>query len=321
MHREKRLEELCILYRENRATAEEAQELLAYFASQPPEALDRLLRPIQEEFQPAPHWQPPIAVADIVAMAQQHDAQQQLHQNRRYYRILYAAAAFLAVVAGICYFTLQPTAPKTVRYATGKYPATYTLPDSSVLTLLPASSLTYTQTSQQRILQLTGAASFTIAAHAQLPCTIQANNLFTQILGTTLSIDATPGKQHTTVALLSGSLQVKRAQTITRLLPGQQIEVPHNNGQSQVKAILAAPQQSYWLGQDTLLNNLRYDQVAALLTLRFGVTVSFEAAALRAETIHTDLKATESLPQILDNLAALTGSRYQLKQQHIYIRK
>lgn len=321
MHREKRLEELCILYRENRATPEEAQELLAYFATQPPEALDQLLRPIQAAFTPVPGWQPPVAVADMVAIAQQQHTQQQVRKHRRLYHILSAAAACIIIAAGICFYTLQPPAPQTISYQTGKHPATYTLPDGSTLHLISNSRLSYTKTSQQRQIQLTGAAFFDIAPDAQHPCIIQAGNVLTQILGTSLSIDAMAGKAATTVTLLSGSIQVKKGQAAILLVPGQQIIIPRTSGQSQVKNVPVQSQQPYWLGQDTLLNHLRYQQVATLLSSRFGVTISFETEALRNETVHTQLYATESLTDIMDNLAALTSSHYQLQQQQVYIRK
>jgi ferric-dicitrate binding protein FerR (iron transport regulator) len=315
MNREKRLEELCTLYRENRATPEEARELLEYFATRPPEELDKLLRPIQATFTPNPAWEPPMAAADIVALTERRRIKQQTLRLR----LRYASAACLLLLAGVAWFILREPAALTVTYQTDTHAKNYQLPDGTHINLLPHSSITYRQTIHQRFLSLTGTAWFDVAADAGKPFTIQTRHILTQILGTSLAIDASPDKDAVTISLHSGSVQVQDRQHVTRLLPNQQLAIALNNRTRPVVKPINVAQQLQWLGQDTLLSNAPYEQVAVFLAAKFGTGIAFEEEALRYETIHTELKATETLPQILDNLSRLTGSSYRLDKNNVYL--
>jgi len=313
MNKEKRLEELCTLYRENRATPEEARELLAYFATRPPEELDKLLRPIQATFTPNPAWQAPMAAADIISFTEQRIQKRKIYRIRR----LYASAACLLLLAGMGWFIFRTPPGITRTYQTGMQAKNYQLPDGTHINLLPHSTVTYRQTDHQRVLSLTGTAWFDVAADAGKPFTIQTRHILTQVLGTSLAIEAPPEKETITVSLHSGSVQVKDRETVTRLLPNQQLAIALNNRQRPVVKSVNVAQQLQWLGQDTLLSNSSYQQVAVFLKAKFGTDLVIEEEALRYETIHTPLKATETLPQILDNLSQLTGSSYRMNKNNV----
>ncbi|GAA3937898.1 DUF4974 domain-containing protein [Chitinophaga oryziterrae] len=139
------------------------------------------------------------------------------------------ALTFIALGA-IVYLALQKSAPLQPEKVTiiEKYVpkgqlAKITLPDSSVVELNADSKLTYPSkfTGSSREVQLTGEAFFNVQQDPQHPFHVITNNLTVTVLGTSFNLKCYPDKGQTKVALVTGRVELKKADETIALTPSE----------------------------------------------------------------------------------------------------
>jgi transmembrane sensor len=144
----------------------------------------------------------------------------------RTYRSLYwAAAASVIIGLGIAFF---PTAASSNLnddisivhyYSSSNYKKEVTLPDGSLVSLEPHSTLLVADDfgESDRKITFTGKGTFDIAKNKKKPFRINAKDFTIQVLGTKFFLDQTAGKQK--VELFEGKVKINDGGKITYLLP------------------------------------------------------------------------------------------------------
>ncbi|GAB3769210.1 FecR family protein [Spirosoma horti] len=162
----------------------------------------------------------------------------------RFVWIKWAAAASVGLAVGIWWLTTYTVTPYEHRLATlektfsEKINTTdqsqlVRLPDQSVVSLNPNSRLSYPVDFGQknRLVYLSGEATFSVTKDAQKPFLVLANELVTKVVGTTFKIRAFSKENNIRVQVLSGQVSVYRDhansarvhQKGVLLLPNQQV--------------------------------------------------------------------------------------------------
>lgn len=318
-HREERLHYLWKAYQENLATPEEARELLDYFATQPPEVMEPYLTALDEDYSPDPFWQLPVTPEEIRQRALQ--AVTTVHQRsirrKTITRRLAIAAGIIAVAATGAWLYLhsglltraQPPSIAAATIAAPLPPAPFTvtsrtLPDGSSLKLAGSAQVQYHPPAQQQVrkMALTGKCYFKIARNASLPCVIETGSIATEILGTSLTVDAVAADDSVRITLETGLVSIKHNnQVLLRLQPGQQVAIHRTTGGYKLSQVNIAQNQQ-WIGADINGNNRPYAVVVAELEKRYNVHFSFTEASLAQQLVHASFQATASLEEVLQVL-------------------
>jgi ferric-dicitrate binding protein FerR (iron transport regulator) len=159
-------------------------------------------------------------------------------------RIKWVAAASISLAIGIWWLTYTETTPYEHRLATlektftekintTEQPQLIQLPDQSVVSLNPKSRLSYPADFGQknRLVYLSGEATFAVTKDTRKPFLVLANELVTKVVGTKFRIRAFSKEDQVRVQVLSGQVSVYRDQANPErvhqkgvlLLPNQQV--------------------------------------------------------------------------------------------------
>lgn len=131
----------------------------------------------------------------------------------RVYALRIAAAAAVLLAVGIGYYRLSRKAPLQQVVATAKERKTITLPDGSLVSLEPGSSLQYPQQFDQekREVNLSGEAFFEVAHNEKQPFVIHSPLINTTVLATSFNIEAR-GDREARVVVVTGRVQVAKGE-------------------------------------------------------------------------------------------------------------
>lgn len=131
----------------------------------------------------------------------------------RVYALRIAAAAAVLLAVGIGYYRLSRKAPHQQVVATAKERKTITLPDGSLVSLEPGSSLQYPQQFDQekREVNLSGEAFFEVAHNEKQPFVIHSPLINTTVLATSFNIEAR-GDREARVVVVTGRVQVAKGE-------------------------------------------------------------------------------------------------------------
>ena len=189
------------------------------------------------------------------------------------------------------------------------------LSDGSLITLSPASSLKYPSvfTGQQRTVYLTGEAFFDVFHDATHPFSVYTEQVVTTVLGTSFRVQAYAGQPEVQVQVRTGRVRVSPRATTTGaavpslvVLPNQQ--AVYSAGRQQLRRELVA-QPVLLAPQPFVFNDRPVAEVLAALQKAYGVTIVYDAAALRYCTINLSL-GEEPLFEKLDIICETLGASY-----------
>lgn len=134
----------------------------------------------------------------------------------------YIAAAVL-VIGGILFYNLprssevktEMLSEKNIEvlqyYNSTAHPLTITLPDSSIMTLSPASKASYANGEEdERRVELTGEAFFDVRKNHHRPFIVLSNKLITKVLGTRFKVNSSNESGLVEVEVMSGKVSVFR---------------------------------------------------------------------------------------------------------------
>lgn len=127
----------------------------------------------------------------------------------RVYSLRIAAAAAVLLAVGIGYYRVSRQAPPQQVVTTAKERTTVTLPDGSLVSLEPGSTLQYLQQFGQtkREVNLSGEAYFEVAHNEKQPFVIHSSLINTTVLATSFNIEA-HNAEEARVVVVTGRVQV-----------------------------------------------------------------------------------------------------------------
>lgn len=244
-------------------------------------------------------------------------------QHRTLYPRVAAAAALLLLMAVAGWLFLKPQhkatalAWKTVTAAPGA-PHRLQLPDGSLVTIFPGSSVSYNDefNTTLREIRLSGRAFFNVTGAAQRPFFVNTGKYTTQVLGTSFEID---DRQSLAVTLVSGKVRLLggHGQRLTELQPGQQAVVDKQADSFRLAAIETDALTAWTSGQ------LSFDQeqlntVCADLRQWYKTPISITRKELLQKHITAEFKQLP-LAAVMEILSQTAGFRYRQEKDTIVI--
>lgn len=189
---------------------------------------------------------PEETIRQLLTRIQQTNARQHEEERpvARYAWIKWVAAASVMLAIGIWWLTRNKATPYEHRLATLEktftekinttdQPQRVQLPDQSVVSLNPNSRLSYPADfgRKNRLVYLSGEATFAVTKDTQKPFLVMANELVTKVVGTKFRIRAFSREDQVRVQVLSGQVSVYRDHANSErvhqkgvlLLPNQQV--------------------------------------------------------------------------------------------------
>lgn len=125
-----------------------------------------------------------------------------------WYRKITGIAAMLALCFAIGHYLLKHDHITVTLYAHDTM-ATYTLPDSSVITLFPHSTLSYDKKrfdTENRNVSMTGKVEFNVHRNPHIPFIAHSTYATLEVLGTQFTVDGTKADSVTTLSVTSGKV-------------------------------------------------------------------------------------------------------------------
>lgn len=132
----------------------------------------------------------------------------------RIYSLRIAAAAAILLAVGIGYYRFSRQAPPREVVSTTKERRLITLPDGSLVSLEPGSTLQYPKQfdEEKREVDLSGEAFFEVAHNEKQPFVIHSSLINTTVLATSFNIEARDAKE-ARVVVVTGRVQVAKGET------------------------------------------------------------------------------------------------------------
>lgn len=134
---------------------------------------------------------------------------------------MFAAAAVLVLVAFV--FLLIPQQSESLAFKTGTAEIKkYELPDGSIITLQPNSSIGYTKTGSNRQVQFEGDAYFEVAKDASHPFVIESAHCKTEVLGTAFHLLDIKSSEAALLQVTEGHVKFSAGKEQAEVLAGEQ---------------------------------------------------------------------------------------------------
>ncbi len=244
--------------------------------------------------------------------------------RRRWSWLVAAAAVVIAVAGALVMRTRVPGRPETTtaqaplaEFRTGVGERrTVRLPDSSTVTLAPASLLRAPATfaGGARMVQLEGEAFFQVTPDSARPFTVEGNQATVRVLGTSFNVRAYAdrgGQGDVSVVVVTGRVAVRAnsSNQSSVLTPGQAATVSAT-GQLLVRDSVQVSDYTGWVDGRIVFRDRTFGSVVPTLKRWYGVDIAISDSAL-ARARFTAVLADSNLNAVLDVLAATVGARYE----------
>ncbi|SEK28738.1 FecR family protein [Parapedobacter koreensis] len=270
----------------------------------------------------------------------------------RWWKTKWTAAAAVILLSSISWYVLDITG-RTKEHATtyaaviphklsnaGEDTLHFRMPDGSIITLSPRSTVSYTTeygvTNRELILE--GEAKFTVVRDTTRPFIVSANGYTTTALGTAFIVNARQERK-TLVRLITGKVVVRStaaslfAMEDTFLLPGDEVQISGVDGAIAVKRkpkvprTLRAPVKQpkptalrdttvFLQFEQTPLATV-FDRIASQLKTRIAVV----GANLDGLSFTGSFEATDSLDVILSVICQMNDLTHEYQTDQVVIRK
>jgi transmembrane sensor len=242
---------------------------------------------------------------------------------RRFIRI----AAMVVLFAGAGYTGYQyryqlldyfdPIESLTLR--TGMYDTWQViLPDSTVVTLAPRSSLTYPgkYRGKVRAVVLSGKGFFSVAANAAQPFWVHTKSIDVQVLGTSFEVNDQPQDSMAAVSVLTGKVNVSHQQHLLGVLTSnKKVSFNKASGTSGITDMDAARQLA-WVDKRLVFEAAELSAVLKTIQEQYHVVIQSSANVAAGKVFTGEFTATDSLTDILDIITISTGLNYQHLNGH-----
>ncbi len=224
-----------------------------------------------------------------------------------------AGVAAAAAVGIFLYFSWLTS---WTEYAAYDIAQTFTLPDSSSVTLAPGSTLCLQKHKDKRLVQMTGKVYFNVRHDDRAPFRVDAGAGFVKVLGTRFQVDS---RDPISVSVVSGKVlfsAIRSGEEALILTKGQSA-VLEPAASKPVEITPKHPNPAAWATGEFIYDNTPLSEVLSELSEYYGVTlVAFDAGHSSRESQRLSGEfSTSSLPEILNLINSALGTDIQIESQ------
>lgn len=224
--------------------------------------------------------------------------------------------AGVATAAAVGIFLYLPWLTSWTDYAAYDIAQTFTLPDSSSVTLAPGSTLRLQKHKDKRLVQMTGKVYFNVRHDDRTPFRVDAGSGFVKVLGTRFQVDS---RDPISVSVVSGKVlfsAIRSGEEALILTKGQSA-VLDPAASKPVEITPKHPNPAAWATGEFIYDNTPLPEVLSELSEYYDVTlVAFDAGHSSGESRSLSGEfSTSSLQEILNLINSALGTDIQIESQ------
>lgn len=224
--------------------------------------------------------------------------------------------AGVAVAAAVGIFLYLSWLTSWTGYAAYDIAQTFTLPDSSSVTLAPGSTLSLQKHKDKRLVQMTGKVYFNVRHDDRAPFRVDAGSGFVKVLGTRFQVDS---RDPISVSVVSGKVlfsAIRSGEEALILTKGQSA-VLDPAASKPVEITPKHPNPAAWATGEFIYDNTPLPEVLSELSEYYDVTlVAFDAGHSSGESRSLSGEfSTSSLQEILNLINSALGTDIQIESQ------
>ena len=224
--------------------------------------------------------------------------------------------AGVAAVAAVGIFLYLSWLTSWTDYAAYDIAQTFTLPDSSSVTLAPGSTLRLQKHKDKRLVQMTGKVYFNVRHDDRAPFRVDAGSGFVKVLGTRFQVDS---RDPISVSVVSGKVLFSaiRSGEEAMILTKGQSAVLDPAASKPVEITPKHPNPAAWATGEFIYDNTPLPEVLSELSEYYDVTlVAFDAGHSSGESRPLSGEfSTSSLQEILNLINSALGTDIQIESQ------
>ena len=224
--------------------------------------------------------------------------------------------AGVAAAAAVGIFLYLSWLTSWTGYAAYDIAQTFTLPDSSSVTLAPGSTLRLQKHKDKRLVQMTGKVYFNVRHDDRAPFRVDAGSGFVKVLGTRFQVDS---RDPISVSVVSGKVLFtdSRSDGEGLILTKGQSAVLDPAASKPVEITPKHPNPAAWATGEFIYDNTPLPEVLSELSEYYDVTlVAFDAGHSSGESRSLSGEfSTSSLPEILNLINSALGTDIQIESQ------
>lgn len=249
-----------------------------------------------------------------LARSQNGSLRRSLSLSKRTVMLKRIAGIAAAVIVGIFLYTSWRTS--WTDYMAYDIPQTFTLPDSSSVTLAPGATLRLQRHKDNRLVQMTGKVYFNVRHDDRAPFRVDAGTGFVKVLGTRFQVDS---RDPISVSVVSGKVlfsAIRSGEEALILTKGQSA-VLDPAASKPVEITPKHPNPAAWATGEFIYDNTPLPEVLSELSEYYGVTlVAFDAGHSSGESRSLSGEfSTSSLQEILNLINSALGTDIQIESQ------
>ncbi len=224
--------------------------------------------------------------------------------------------AGVAAAAAVGIFLYLSWLTSWTDYAAYDIAQTFTLPDSSSVTLAPGSTLSLQKHKDKRLVQMTGKVYFNVRHDDRAPFRVDAGSGFVKVLGTRFQVDS---RDPISVSVVSGKVlfsAIRSGEEALILTKGQSA-VLDPAASKPVEITPKHPNPAAWATGEFIYDNTPLPEVLSELSEYYDVTlVAFDAGHSSGESRSLSGEfSTSSLQEILNLINSALGTDIQIESQ------
>lgn len=224
--------------------------------------------------------------------------------------------AGVAAVAAVGIFLYLSWLTSWTDYAAYDIAQTFTLPDSSSVTLAPGSTLSLQKHKDKRLVQMTGKVYLNVRHDDRAPFRVDAGSGFVKVLGTRFQVDS---RDPISVSVVSGKVLFSaiRSGEEAMILTKGQSAVLDPAASKPVEITPKHPNPAAWATGEFIYDNTPLPEVLSELSEYYDVTlVAFDAGHSSGESRRLSGEfSTSSLQEILNLINSALGTDIQIESQ------
>lgn len=249
-----------------------------------------------------------------LARSQNDSLRRSLSLSKR--TVMLKRIAGVAAAAAVGIFLYLSWLTSWTDYAAYDIAQTFTLPDSSSVTLAPGSTLRLQKHKDKRLVQMIGKVYFNVRHDDRAPFRVDAGSGFVKVLGTRFQVDS---RDPISVSVVSGKVlfsAIRSGEEALILTKGQSA-VLDPAASKPVEITPKHPNPAAWATGEFIYDNTPLPEVLSELSEYYDVTlVAFDAGHSSGESRSLSGEfSTSSLPEILNLINSALGSDIQIESQ------
>lgn len=249
-----------------------------------------------------------------LARSQNDSLRRSLSLSKR--TVMLKRIAGVAAAAAVGIFLYLSWLTSWTDYAAYDIAQTFTLPDSSSVTLAPGSTLRLQKHKDKRLVQMTGKVYFNVRHDDRAPFRVDAGSGFVKVLGTRFQVDS---RDPISVSVVSGKVlfsAIRSGEKALILTKGQSA-VLDPAASKPVEITPKHPNPAAWATGEFIYDNTPLPEVLSELSEYYDVTlVAFDAGHSSGESRRLSGEfSTSSLQEILNLINSALGTDIQIESQ------